>query len=52
MSQFTCEISVDEKSNKDHLMFEIKGNQEYGLNRTIINAIRRTYILVKRNESF
>lgn len=44
MSQFTCEINVDEKSDKNHLMFEIKGNQEYGLNRTIINAIRRTLL--------
>lgn len=44
MSKFTCDINVDERSNKDHLIFEILGNEEYGLNRTIINAIRRTLL--------
>ena len=45
MSTFTCEIDVNaDKSNKNHLLFEIKGNEEYGLNRTIINAIRRTLL--------
>ena len=44
MSSFTCEINVNENSTKNHLLFEIKGNEEYGMNRTIINAIRRTLL--------
>ena len=40
MSSFTCEINVNEKSTKNHLLFEIKGNEEYGMNRTIVNAIK------------
>tara|TARA_B100000035_G_scaffold310658_1_gene318860 strand:+ start:428 stop:1735 length:1308 start_codon:yes stop_codon:yes gene_type:complete len=44
MSSFTCEINVNEKSTKNHLLFEIKGNEEYGMNRTIVNAIRRVLL--------
>ena len=44
MSKFTCNIDINEKSDKNHLMFEIRGNEEYGLNRTIMNAIRRTLL--------
>jgi DNA-directed RNA polymerase subunit L len=44
MSQFTCEINVKDGSDKNHIMFEILGNKEYGLNRTIVNAIRRTLL--------
>ena len=44
MSQFTCEINVKDGSDKNHVMFEILGNKEYGLNRTIVNAIRRTLL--------
>ena len=44
MSQFTCEINIKEKSTKNHLQFEIKGNEQYGMNRTIVNAIRRTLL--------
>ena len=35
-------LKVDEKKN--NLNFEISGNNEYGLNKTIINAIRRTLL--------
>tara|TARA_A100001015_G_C14587952_1_gene555478 strand:+ start:176 stop:565 length:390 start_codon:yes stop_codon:yes gene_type:complete len=44
MSKFTCEINIKDSSNKNHIMFEIQGNKEHGLNRTIINAIRRTLL--------
>ena len=44
MSKFTCEINVNKDSNKDHILCEILGNEEYGLNKTIINAIRRTLL--------
>ena len=44
MSGFTCEINVSDKSTKNHLQFEIKGNEQYGMNRTIVNAIRRTLL--------
>jgi len=44
MSKFTCDINVNEKSDKNHLLFEIHGNESYGMNRTIVNAIRRTLL--------
>ena len=44
MSGFTCEINVSNKSTKNRLQFDIKGNEEYGMNRTIVNAIRRTLL--------
>ena len=44
MSKFTCDININEKSDKHNLKFEINGNNEYGLNRTIVNAIRRTLL--------
>ncbi len=44
MSKFTCDININEKSDKKNLTFEINGNDEYGLNRTIVNAIRRTLL--------
>ena len=33
------------KENKNNLDFEISGNNEYGLNKTIVNAIRRTLLI-------
>ena len=43
MSEFTCDITV--KSNSDNrLELDIKGNNEYGLDKTIVNAIRRTLL--------
>ena len=50
MSKFTCDIDINEKSDKNHLLFEIKGNEEYGLNHTIVNAIRR--ILLSSIETY
>lgn len=44
MSKFTCDININGKSDKNNLIFEINGNDEYGLNRTIVNAIRRTLL--------
>ena len=44
MSKFTCKIDLKETSDKNHLLFEIYGNEEYGLNHTIMNAIRRTLL--------
>ena len=44
MSKFTCETTIKEGSTKNKLSLEIKGNEEYGLNRTIVNAIRRTLL--------
>ena len=42
MSGFTCEINVSENLLK--ITFNLKLRKcQYGLNRTIINAIRRTY---------
>ena len=43
MAEFTCEI-INKGSTKENLSLEIKGNEEYGLNRTIINSIRRTLL--------
>ena len=34
----------EKKEKKNNLNFEISGNNEYGLNKTIINAIRRTLL--------
>ena len=44
MAEFTCEIIKKEGPTKENLSLEIKGNKEYGLNRTIINSIRRTLL--------
>tara|TARA_A100001015_G_scaffold243848_1_gene279023 strand:+ start:3097 stop:4398 length:1302 start_codon:yes stop_codon:yes gene_type:complete len=44
MAEFTCEIIKKEGPTKENLSLEIKGNEEYGLNRTIINGIRRTLL--------
>ena len=44
MSDGIANIDINEKSNKNHLLFEIKGNEEYGLDKTIVNAIRRTLL--------
>ena len=45
MSEFNCEI-IDSESKKNSLTFEIKGSPEYGLDKSIINSIRR--ILLSR----
>ena len=42
MSDFTCEITKKDTSTDDRLELDIKGNKEYGLDKTIINSIRRT----------
>jgi len=39
---FTCEIKQSSSDNK--LQFEILGNPEYGFEKTIVNAIRRTLL--------
>jgi len=44
MSGFTCEITKSDTSTDNRLNFEIKGNQSYGLDKTIVNAIRRTLL--------
>jgi DNA-directed RNA polymerase subunit L len=43
MSEFTCDINIKSKSD-NRLELDIKGNNEYGLDKTIINAIRRTLL--------
>jgi len=43
MSEFSCEI-VDKNSKKNSLEFDIKGNNDYGFDKTIINGIRRTLL--------
>ena len=45
MSAFNCEI-IDPENKKNSLTFEIKGNPDYGLDKSIINSIRR--ILLSR----
>ena len=44
MSDFTCEINIKDTSTDNKLEFDIKGNEEYGLDKTIVNAIRRTLL--------
>ena len=44
MSEFTCEITKSDTSTDNRLNFEIKGNQSYGFDKTIVNAIRRTLL--------
>ena len=44
MSDFNCEIVQKETSIDNRLELDIKGNEEYGLDKTIINAIRRTLL--------
>jgi DNA-directed RNA polymerase subunit L len=44
MSDFTCEITKKDTSTDDRLELDIKGNEEYGLDKTIVNAIRRTLL--------
>ena len=43
MSDFTCEITKKDTSNDDRLELDIKGNEEYGLDKTIVNAIEELY---------
>ena len=43
MSEFSCEI-VDKNSKKNSLEFEIKGNNDYGFDKTVINGLRRTLL--------
>ena len=44
MSDFNCEIVKKKTSIDNRLELDIKGNEEYGLDKTIINAIRRTLL--------
>ena len=44
MTEFNCEIIVKDTSIDNRLELDIKGNEEYGLDKTIINAIRRTLL--------
>ena len=44
MSGFTCDITKTDTSTDNRLNFEIKGNQLYGFDKTIVNAIRRTLL--------
>jgi len=41
---FTVDIINIKNKNDKSLMFEIKGNSDYGFNKSIINAIRRTLL--------
>jgi len=44
-SKFTCNIDVKhDESDEKTLNFEIYGGEDYGLNHTIVNAIRRTLL--------
>lgn len=45
MSEFTCEI-IETNNKLNNLSFEIRGNNEYGFDKSIINSIRR--ILLSR----
>ena len=40
MSEFTCEI-IETNNNLNNLIFEIRGNNDYGFDKSIINSIRR-----------
>uniref|UniRef100_A0A6C0C4I0 DNA-directed RNA polymerase RpoA/D/Rpb3-type domain-containing protein n=1 Tax=viral metagenome TaxID=1070528 RepID=A0A6C0C4I0_9ZZZZ len=44
MDQFTCEIEKKPTSTDNKLDLDIKGNESYGLDKTIVNAIRRTLL--------
>ena len=44
MDQFTCEIIKKDTSTDNKLDLDIKGNESYGLDKTIVNAIRRTLL--------
>jgi DNA-directed RNA polymerase subunit L len=44
MDQFTCEIVKKDTSTDNKLDLDIKGNESYGLDKTIVNAIRRTLL--------
>lgn len=44
MAEFSCEIVKKDTSTDNNLDLDIKGNQEYGLDKTIVNAIRRTLL--------
>ena len=44
MTDFTCDINIKDTSTENRLEFDIKGNDEYGLDKTIVNAIRRTLL--------
>ena len=44
MDQFTCKIIKKDTSTDNSFDFDIQGNKEYGLDKTIVNAIRRTLL--------
>jgi hypothetical protein len=44
MDQFTCEIIKKDTSTDNKLDIDIKGNELYGLDKTIVNSIRRTLL--------
>jgi DNA-directed RNA polymerase alpha subunit len=37
-------VELDKKSTASEIQFDIKGNKEYGLDKTIINSLRRTLL--------
>ena len=37
-------VDLDKKSTASEIQFDIKGNKEYGLDKTIINSLRRTLL--------
>ena len=41
---FNLEITPDPKSKPNELIFDIKGDQTNGLDKTIINGLRRTIL--------
>ena len=44
MDKFTCEIIKKDTSTDNKLDIDIKGNELYGLDKTIVNSIRRTLL--------
>ena len=44
MSKFICEIIKSDESTKDKLQFTISGSGTIGLDKTIINGLRRTLL--------
>ena len=43
MSDFSCEIEILNNENNE-FVFDIKGNKDYGFDKSIINSIRRTIL--------
>jgi len=43
MTDFICDINIKDTSTENKLEFDIKGNDEYGLDKTIVNAFVELY---------